>query len=265
MACGLVALAAGPGYAATSEVIDRTALRVCADPANLPFSNQAGDGFENKIAELLAAELGLPLQYTWFPQATGFIRQTLRARKCDLVVGIASGNEMLQNTNSYYRSSYALIYRKDSGLSATGLDDPALPGRRIGVVAGTPPATLLAINGLLGNVQPYQLMVDTRFESPGKQMVDDVASGHIDLGVLWGPIAGYYARSHAPALVVVPLTTAAAGLRVDFRIGMGVRYGEPEWKRLINRLLGDRQKDIDAILRDYGVPLLDNRGEPIAP
>jgi quinoprotein dehydrogenase-associated probable ABC transporter substrate-binding protein len=250
------ATGARPAQAQTAEVQDRAALRVCADPSNLPFSNEAGEGFENKIAELLAKELGLPVEYTWFPQATGFIRATLRARRCDLVVGVPTGNEMLQNTNPYYRSAYALVLRTNPGPGITALDDPRLKSMRIGLVAGTPPASAIARQGLMGQVRPYHLMVDTRFDSPGKQMVADVAAGEIDVGVLWGPIAGYYARRHGDALRVVPLKSQP-GQRMDFRISMGLRFNEPEWKHKLNELIQRNQAQIEAILAEYGVPLLD--------
>ncbi len=256
---------AGAAFAATSEVVDRTALRVCADPSNLPFSNRDRAGFENEIAELLAKELGVPVKYTWFPQVVGFVRQTLHSRKCDLIVGISLGFELLQNTNPYYRSTYALIYRADSGLSATSLKDPALKDRKFGVVAGTPPAYLLAEYGLLDKLRPYHLMVDTRFNKPGKRMVEDVAKGEIDVGVLWGPIAGYYALNHNPPLTVVPLRSAPGQVRMEYRITMGVRFNEPEWKRKIYRLIKKKQPDIDAILARFGVPLLDEQGNLIQP
>ena len=187
-----------PVQAQTSEVLDRTTLRVCADPSNLPFSNKAGEGFENKIAELVAAELGIPVRYTWFPQVVGFVRNTLRARKCDLVIGISLGFELLQNSNFYYRSTYVLVIRPDSGLAFNSLEDPALKGLKLGAVAGTPPASLLVEYRLLDNLRPYQLMVDTRFEKPGKKMVEDVAAGEIDVGLVWGPIGGYYAKQQDP-------------------------------------------------------------------
>jgi len=263
---GAAVFAAGStGQAATSEVIDRSALRVCADPSNLPFSNEAGEGFENKIAELLATELGVPVQYTWFPQATGFVRNTLRARKCDLVIGISLGFELLQNTNPYYRSAYSLVYRPDDGLEAEALDDPALKDLKLGVVAGTPPASAIARHGLLGNARPYHLVVDTRFDSPGKQMVEDVASGEIDVGLLWGPIAGYYAQQQDPPLIVVPLATRPGEGRMDFRITMGIRFNEPNWKHQLNDLIAKKQNQINAILQDYGVPLLDEQGNLIPP
>jgi quinoprotein dehydrogenase-associated probable ABC transporter substrate-binding protein len=262
--CAVIGLF-GEALGQTSEAIDRSSLRVCADPANLPFSNQAGEGFENKIAELLAAELGVPVRYAWYPQATGFVRQTLMARKCDLVIGISLGFELLQNTNPYYRSSYALVYRADSGLSATSLDDPGLKALRLGVVAGTPPSSLLAKYGLLGRVRPYQLVADTRFDQPAKQMIDDVAAGEVDVGVVWGPIAGYHAKNHNPKLLVVPLRTEPGEIRMDYRITMGVRFNEPNWKREINDLIKNKQPEINVILSEYGVPLLDNQGRQVTP
>lgn len=254
-----------PARAQTSEAVDRSALRVCADPSNLPFSNQAGEGFENKIAELLAKELAVPVRYTWFPQATGFVRNTLRARKCDIVMGISLGFELLQNTNPYYRSSYALVYRSDAGLTISALDDPALKNLRLGVVAGTPPASLMARYGLLGQVRPYHLVADTRFEQPGKVMIEDIAAGDVDVGLLWGPIAGYYGKQQKPPLTVVPLASDPGGIRMDFRITMGVRFNEPEWKREINELIKRKQPEINAILADFGVPLLDNQGNRMVP
>lgn len=268
--CGLLVVAAlgvsaTAGRAATSEAVDRSSLRVCADPSNLPFSNQAGEGFENKIAELLATELAVPVRYTWFPQATGFVRNTLQARKCDIVIGISLGFELLQNTNPYYRSSYALVYRSDNGLRLSALDDPELKKLRLGVVAGTPPASLMARYGLLGRVRPYHLVADTRFEQPGKQMIEDIAASEVDVGVLWGPIAGYYGKQQSPPLTVVPLPSRPGEVRMDFRITMGVRFNEPEWKHEINQLIKRKQPEINAILADYGVPLLDDQGKRIAP
>ena len=248
--------------AQTAEAVDHTVLRVCADANNLPFSNDKGEGFENKIADLLAGELGVSVRYTYFPDTIGFIRNTLGARKCDLIIGTASGNELVQNSNPYYRSTYALIYRADAH-AVTSLDDPLLKSAAIGIVAGTPPATLLAQRGLLGNLRSYQLLVDTRFNSPGKDLAHDVATGTIDIGILWGPIAGYYAQQETPPLVVSPLPPQQGPMKLDYRITMGIRPNEPEWKRTINDLIRKKQKDIDQILLSYGVPLLDEKGEPI--
>ena len=251
--------------AQTSEAVDRSALRVCADPGNLPFSYRAEEGFENKIAHLLAEDLGVPVRYTWFPQTTGFVRNTLGARKCDLVIGISLGFELLQNSNPYYRSSYALVYRSDSGLAIESLTDPALKDLRLGVVARTPPATIMARQGLLGNTRPYHLMADTRFNKPGKKMVEDVVAGEIDVGVLWGPIAGYYALKHDAPLTVVSMIGKPGETRLDFRITMGLRFNEPDWKHQINDLIAKKQVEINAILMDYGVPLIDDQDKQIMP
>ncbi len=252
--------------AQTSEAVDRATLRVCSDPANMPYSNKTGEGFENKIAELFAAELGVPVEYTWYPSTVGFIRNTLRERKCDLILAAPTGSELLQNTNPYYRSSYAIVSRKETGLAATSLGDPVMKSLRIGVVAGTPPATLIAKYGLFDQMRPYHLMVDTRFESSTTRMVEDIVKGEIDVGLLWGPIAGYWAKIQDPPLVVTPLkTTPEEGVRVDFRIHMGLRYREPNWKLRLNKLIADKQSEIYAILQEFGVPLLDDRGEPIPP
>lgn len=245
------------------ELVDQSRLRVCADPSNLPYSNQAGEGFENKIAELLAAKLGVELTYTWYPQSIGFVRNTLGARVCDVVIGITTTSELMQNTNPYYRSSYALIQRADDADKVASLTDPELADKRIGAVARTPPVDLLARQGLLGQLVPYQLIVDTRFESPGRQMVEDVAAGKIDVGLLWGPIAGYWAKQQPVPIEVLPLTGDDAGIRLDFRISMGLRRNEPEWKRILNEFLAANQAEIQAILLDDGVPLLDEQGQPI--
>lgn len=261
LALAALAAWASPAAAQTAEAIDHTALRVCADPGNLPFSNEKGEGFENKIAELLAAELGVPVRYTWFPDSVGFIRNTLRARKCDIVMGTVSGDELVQNTNPYYRSAYSILYREDGRLAPASLDDPALRSASIGVVAGTPPVTLLAQRGLLANLHSYHLVVDTRFESPARELVHDIAVAKVDVGVLWGPIAGYFAKMESVRLAVVPLVAVDQAVKLDYRITMGVRPNEPEWKRKINGLIREKQAQINRILLDYGVPLLDEKGQ----
>lgn len=266
LAGAIMAAMSPAAHAQTSEAVDRTALRVCSDPNNLPFSNEAGEGFENKIAELFAAELGVPVEYTWYPNTVGFIRNTLRMRRCDLVLAAPTASELLQNTNPYYRSTYALVFRKDSDIKATSLADPVMKTLRIGIVAGTPPATLIAKYRLFTQMRPYQLLVDTRFDSATAQMADDIGSGEIDVGVLWGPIAGYQVKKHNPPLRMVPLDPEVEkGTRIEFRIHMGLRYNEPEWKHELNRLIEEKQDEINAILTDYGVPLLDEQGHLIQP
>ena len=246
------------------DLVDRTALRVCSDPANLPFSNDKGEGFENRIAEIVAADLKLPVEYTWFPQATGFIRQTLFAKRCDVVMGYAQGDDLVLNTNHYYRSTYALVLRKGAGLDGVdSLEDPRLRGKRIGVIAGTPPTTAMALLGLIEHAKPYPLMVDRRYESPAERMIEDIQSSDIDAGVLWGPIAGYFAPKANGDLKVVPLLKDAAGQRMAYRITFGVRPLEDEWKRQLNGLIAKRQGDIDAVLLQFGVPLLDEQSNLI--
>ncbi len=246
------------------ELTDRTKLRVCADPSDLPFSNQAGEGFENRIAELLAAKLGVELTYTWYPQSMGFVRNTLNAGACDVVINVPTPNGLMQNTNPYYRSSYVLVQRADANPKITSLHDPMLADRHIGAVAGTPPVTLLAQQGLLRQLKPYQLVVDTRFDSPGRQMVEDVAAGVVDVGILWGPIGGYWAKQQKVPLEVTPLTGEEKGLHLDFRMAMGLRRNEPNWKHDLNDFLAANGAAIQAILLDYGIPLLDDQGQPIA-
>ncbi len=248
------------------ELVDANKFRVCADPDNLPYSNEAGEGFENKIAELLAGELQREVTYTWYPSTTGFVRNTLAARVCDVVIGTTLINEMMQNTNPYYRSTYALVQRADAEHVIENLDDPALKDMRIGGVANTPPITLLAQRGLIGNLAPYQLMVDTRYDHPAQNMVEDVEAGEIDIAVVWGPIGGYFAKQADRDMVVTAIQADdKSPMRMDFRISMGLRRGEPVWKDQLNDLLRGKKEMIEAILLDYGVPLLDNQGNAIQP
>jgi quinoprotein dehydrogenase-associated probable ABC transporter substrate-binding protein len=246
------------------ELVDPKVLRVCADPHNLPFSDDKGAGFENKIAELLAEKLGKGLAYTWYPQAPGFVRNTLAAHRCDLIVGLPQGDDLAQGTNPYYRTAYALAYKAGRGLDGvSSLEDPRLKDRRIGIVAGTPPATYLAINGLMAQAKPYHLVVDTRVESSAEMMMKDLAAGEIDAGVLWGPLAGFYARGANPPVRVVPLINETTGPRLVYRITMAVRASDQNWKRLLNQLIKANQPAIEKILLSYDVPLLDEKNQPI--
>ena len=268
----LIAVLLGMGLAAPvsaaegqrADLVNRTALRVCADPANMPFSNERGEGFENKIADIVAAEFKIPVEYTWFPQATGFIRQTLFAKRCDVVIGYAQGDELVLNTNHYYRSAYALVYRAGSALDGVdSLSDPRLKGRRIGVTAGTPPGSVMARLGLIEQAKPYPLMVDRRYDSPGERMIEDIRSGAIDAGILWGPIAGYFAARGGDKLSVVPLLKEVGAPRMAYRITFGVRNLEDDWKHQLNAVIARRQGDIDAVLLEFGVPLLDDQSNLI--
>ncbi|MEM1383497.1 MAG: substrate-binding domain-containing protein [Pseudomonadota bacterium] len=245
----------------TSDLVSDSAFRVCADPANLPFSNQAEEGFENRIAELLAAKLDRPVTYAWFPQAIGFVRQTLRANRCDVIMGFAQGHELVLNTNHYYVSAYTIVTAEDGVLAGVdALSDPALQGKRLGVVAGSPPASHMAQHGLIGLAKPYPLMVDRRHESPSERMVEDLVSGEIDAAILWGPIAGYFAEKAGVGLKVTPLLKEVGPPRLFYRVTLGVRQGELTWKRKLNSLLRRNKDEIEAILRSYGVPLVDQYG-----
>ena len=240
------------------ELVDPKVLRVCADPRDLPFSNEAGEGFENKIAELLAQKLGKTLAYEYYPGATGFVRNTLNAHRCDVIMGMPQGDDIVQGTNPYYRTAYALVSKQGSGLDTVdSLENPLLRNKQIGVVAGTPPATNLAVNGLLGNIKSYPLVVDTKVDAPTSAMMDDLEGGRIDVAILWGPIAGYLAKHATTPVKVTPLVKETSGPRMIYRIGMGVRHSDQEWKRLLNKLIAENQAEINHILARYGVPLLD--------
>ena len=246
------------------ELVDPKVLRVCADPRNLPFSNEKGEGFENKLGELFAEKLQKKLDYMYYPQATGFVRMTLAAHRCDVIMGFPQGDDLVQGTNPYYRTAYALVAKQGSGLDEVAtLEDARLKGKHIGIVAGTPPATNMAVNGLMANAKPYPLMIDTRFDSSAAAMIKDLTSGEIDAGVLWGPIAGYYAKQASPPLHVTPLVKETSGPRLAYRIGMGVRPADQNWKRQLNRLIQENQPTINKILLDFGVPLLDENDRPI--
>ena len=255
------ASAQAPGLGESVELVDPKVFRVCADPHNLPFSDQQGEGIENKLAQLFAQKLNEPVSYTYFPQVIGFVRNTLDALRCDVIMGTAVGDTTVQTTNPYYRTTYALVFKPDTGLDGVdSLGDPRLKDKHIGIVAGTPPATILAEDGLMAGAKPYPLTVDTRLTSSPEQMTNDVAADRIDAGVLWGPMAGYYAQHTTPHLTVVPLLKD--GAHMDFRIAMGVRRSDQDWKRKLNRLIAENQPEIDKILAEYGVPLLDEQGHP---
>ena len=267
VAAALAAAGAAPGPAAadTSDLVSDSRFRVCADPANMPFSNEAGEGFENALAELFAEKLGRPVQYFWFPQATGFIRKTLRENKCDVVMGYAQGHELVLNTNHYYTSAYVFVTRADGPLADVDhIRDPRLQGQSLGVIAGSPPADHVARAGLIGKARAYQLMVDRRHDDPAAQMIRDIADGEIAGGFLWGPIGGWYARTSADVpLVATPLLKEEGPPRLFYRITLGVRAGEDTWKRELNSLIRRNQGEIDAILTDFGVPLVDDFGKAL--
>jgi quinoprotein dehydrogenase-associated probable ABC transporter substrate-binding protein len=260
------AWAQGAGLGAAGELVDPDALRVCADPSNMPASDESGEGFENRLAELVAQKTGRKsVTYTWYPMVTGFVRNTLSANRCDVIMGYAQGDELVQNTNAYYRSTYVLVFPRAGGLDGVEtIEDARLAGKRIGVVAATPPTANMAAAKLMRTAKIYPLMVDTRATPPiGEVMVDDLVKGEIDAAIMWGPMAGYHIGKSDADLVTVPLLKETTGSRMVFRITMGVRPSDQEWKRTLNRFIRDNQEEINAILLEYNVPLIDEQDRPI--
>jgi mxaJ protein len=260
--------------AATAQSTDapprREALRVCQDPNNLPFSSTRADGIENRIAEVFGKALGLPVTYYSFPQRLAFIRNTLRYKlpgqdyPCDIVMGVPAGFDQVSVTKPYYRSTYALVYAPGKGLDGVKTseeflktDRAVLSRLRIGLYDRSPASEWLVRHGLVETGVPYQIMNADPAQYPGEIIEKDLAAGKIDAAVVWGPIAGYFAkRVQSPKLTVVPLRSEP-GVKFDFEMAMGVRYGEREWKQQIEGLLETKKPEIAAILQEFGVPVVD--------
>ena len=262
-AAALLSWAAPVAAQTMPDLVTTNTLRVCADPANLPFSSRTGEGFENRIAEIVADELKVPLRYYWLPQGPGFVRNSLGLKLCDLIIGYAAGTELTQHSNPYYRSVYTVLVRRDGPLAGlTQLSDPRLRGRAIGIVAATPAADHIHDLGLSERAKTYALLVDRRFESPADQMVADLIAGTIDAAVLWGPFGGAAAKAH-PEIELIPLLKEKERPPLAFRITMAMRPNELEWKRTINTILRRREADITRALLAHGVPLLDEDGRMV--
>ncbi len=264
---GKIGLALLLGFASAGVGPARaTALRVCADPDNMPFSNEKAEGFENKLAELIAQKLDATLEYTWFAEATGYVPNTMGRDACDLVMGYAQGTGLIEDTNPYYYTSYVLIYREqDASLAGVdNLSDLRLKGKRIGLFARTPPASILAMHGLVANAKPFEVDADESAAKATMTIIDEVASGELDAALLWGPVGGYYAERAGVPLKLVPLVKENAGPSTIYGITMGVRPNEPQWKHTINRLIAENQGEINVILEGYNVPVLDDKGNLIA-
>jgi quinoprotein dehydrogenase-associated probable ABC transporter substrate-binding protein len=244
---------AGPAWAQRAELLTQTELRVCADPHNLPFSNDQKAGFENKVAAIIAADLELPLTYVWFPQTVGFVRNTLRTRACDLVMGAVAGDAEMDTTSAYYRAGYMLVTRAADGIAAHAVDDPALATKRFGYIAATPPTDLLLKHKLLDHATSYALTVDTRVENPARQMLTDLLDDKIDVALVWGPIVQYAITDKHLPLKAVMLDAEPDEPRLDYAIAMGVRANEPEWRRRINQALARHRAEIDAVMASYGI------------
>jgi mxaJ protein len=241
----------------------RAPLRVCADPNNMPFSNEHGDGFENKIATIVAREMRRPLAYFWLPQRRGFVRNSLNARRCDVVIGVPAQYGLLQPTRSYYRSSYAFVSRRDRHLGVNSFDAPALRSLTIGIqVSGddynNPPAAHeLASRHIVQNVRGFTIYGDYSQPEPQREIVDAVAHGRVDVAIVWGPLAGYYAQREPTPLEVRPIATPPSGSssRFTFDIAMGVRRDDTALRAALDQVITRRVDDMRRILRSYGVPL----------
>ena len=241
------------------DLVARDALRVCADPADMPFSDRQKQGFENKVADIVADELKVPVRYYWAPQGPGFVRNTLLTGLCDLIMGSASGADIVEHTNPYYTSTYVLVVKPGGPLDGVErLDDARLKGSKLGMIAATPPVDHLLRLGLVANAKTYPLLVDRRYSSPAEEALADLAAGTIDGALLWGPIGGYFAGKARVPLRVTPLVLEQERPSLFFRITFGIRPNEPDWKHRLNAVIRKRQKDIDAVLASYGVPLLPN-------
>lgn len=276
-ACTLVAIltvATAAGIARAESA--RTAFRPCIDPSNLPFANDQGEGFENRIADLFARKLGLPVKSYSFPQRMNFIRNTLRYRlpgedfRCDIVMSVPASYDQASPTVPYYRSTYALVYRKGTGLDdvKSGMDLFALPADmrgklRIGVYDKSPASEWLVKHGMENQAKVYPILSPDPAQYPGQIIDRELAQGKIDAAIVWGPIAGYFGkRAHDVEFAVVPLRSEP-GIKFDYAIAMGVRQGEGEWKATVEKLIVENQAAITAILHEYNVPLIDAHGDPI--
>lgn len=252
------------------------ALKVCDDPNNLPFSNDKGEGFENRIAQMLARNLDLPLEVFYYPQRINIVRNTIRYKlpneseyRCDLLTGVPSDFTAVATTQPYFRSTYVLVFAKGRKIDVgnveqfLALDKSVLSGLKIGVYERTPAVDWLKKHNLLDQAAPYRLLNADPNHYPGKIIEDDLVTGKIDAAVVWGPIGGYFARRIAsPELVILPLKSEP-GVHLDFGVAMGVRQGEKAWRQLIQQALDQSRDDILQVLREYGIPMVDDKGELI--
>ena len=252
----------------TGEVGVKSSLRVCADPNNLPYSNQKLEGYENKIANLFAKKLGdIPVLYTWYPMTSGFVRRTLNAKTCDLIITFPAIHEFVQNSNPFFSSSYVMMTLEEKNINIKSLSDPIIKEKnyKIGIIHATPPTSHVAKNKLFEQAKFYLQAADPRKQKPWADITNDLVNGELDIAILWGPYAGYEAKLAKKKIKLVPLTKeekVGRGTMV-YRFTMGIRRNEPEWGKTINNLIKDNQSEINEILREYNIPLLDNLGNPL--
>jgi mxaJ protein len=238
-------------------------LRVCSDPNNLPFSNESQEGFENALAEILADELHAELSYEWWAQRRGFIRNTLDAGSCDVVIGVPAGYELVETTRPYYRSSYVFVYPPRFGEPLQSMQDPRLRYLKVGVhLTGDdginpPPAHALGRQGIVDNVVGYMIYGDYRQPNPPARLIEAVATGDIDVAAAWGPMAGYFARRSKPPLKLQPITdTSSADVPFEYSIAIGVRKGETDFRDEIQAAMDRRQAEVRGVLLSFDVPLV---------
>jgi mxaJ protein len=253
------------GLATTAAAASDRELRVCADPNNLPFSNSAEAGFENRLAAMVAEHFGLQVSYTWWAQRRGFIRNTLKAGKCDVVMGVPSGYDLVETTKPYYRSSYVFVTRQDQHLELSSLLDPRLHHLAIGVHLigddgnNPPPAQALGEQGIVDNVRGYSIYGDYRQADPPARLIEAVESGSLDVAAAWGPLAGYFAQHSPVPLTVTPIRDYErfSPQQFQFAIAMGVRKGDDALRDRLNAFIDEHRSEITSLLRSYGVPLVD--------
>lgn len=267
-----VALAGAPcrGPDAAQAPEDDAVLRVCSDANNLPYSNAAGEGFENAIARLVAEEMGRHVEYAWWPQRRGFIRNTLAARKCDVVVGVPTRYERTATTRPYYRSGYVAVTRAADELDIRRLEDPQLRELQIGVhtigddYSNPPPAQILGALGVQENVHGYSVFGNYAEPSPLREPVDAVARGDIDVAILWGPVAGFFAADQSVPLKLTPVGSSSSDLPMAFDIGIGVRREDHDLLHELDAILERRSRDIASLLRRFGIPTEGFGAQPAA-
>jgi mxaJ protein len=270
-AVSLLSFAAAGTRVSKANAATRT-LRVCADPNNLPFSNDKGEGFENKIAELAARDMGAKVEYTWWAQRRGFIRNTLNASLCDVVIGVPASFDLTAVTNPYYRSSYVFVTRRDRNLHIRSYDDPVLRKLRIGVQlvgddgANTPPVHSLGQRGIRGNLKGYLVYGDYRQPNPPARIIDGVTKGEVDVAIVWGPLAGYFAARQSVKLDITPVSP-----QVDlpfmpqvFDVSMGVRRQDKALRDTLDAILEREKGAIGSLLDSYNVPRIGPRASASA-
>jgi quinoprotein dehydrogenase-associated probable ABC transporter substrate-binding protein len=258
-----ISLSSGPAWSETLEANNKQ-FRVCADPNNLPYSNQKLEGFENKLADLLAKALGQEVTYTWWPQRRGFIRNTLAAGRCDVIMGIPADVDAVLTTQPYYRSSYVFVFPKAVGYNIASFDDPQLRSLKIGVhligddYSNSPPAHILSTKGIIKNVVGYSVFGNYGEDSPPGKIIKAVADGEVNVAIVWGPIAGYFSQKQATPLEVVPVPLEASlpTLPLAYSIALGVRRGNERLQKQLNDLLSRKATEINKILTEYSVPII---------